>query len=445
MRMRISLLALMLVALCTLCRAAGPGEVTALQEIVNEKVAMVAEWESEARLQILLTVAGIVCGGLITVLQPWGSNNWCKIASGLLGVSAAVVTGVISKAPVNYSAYEKAVLQGRDKISALRECLTYLKSTADPENQKTFREEFARNVNDFHQIALQLLGNEHATGGTPGKQGFLWHLLPVVYAQSPSSKTPARLTTLPASSTDLYFRGDAQSKSISEAKAKSFQDAVEQCAKYLLARGNSVPIADALQYARTSTAVADTAFTSGENGETYRYYTLLRLEKSLARPEVVAALAGTPRAGNTSKSKETSPLCASMKVEDKVMAEFKVGGKLVYIYLAGQHQQLPKFGQFGKPPDRADLVVITKPDTWTTLWELFTLDRKEGTRPPTKLKISSKEFDDLRTKVDEAHATVENKLENGKSFTVTVDGQIFRIGVETHYVLNYANLTVCPA
>jgi hypothetical protein len=427
MRTRICLLAMLSIAYCCLCRAAAPVD-AALQKIVNDKASQVTDWEREARFEMVLMIAGIACGGLITVLQALGSNTACKVASGLLGVGAAVATGVISKAPVSYTAYEKAVLQGRDKVSALRERIAYLEGTTDPENQKALREDFIRIVNDFHQISLQLLGNEAASGAS--KAGLQWQPVPVVYAQNSVGKVPSWVTALPASATDVYFRGEAQSESIAEAKAKSLEDAVEQCAKYLVGQKSPVSLDEAIQYARHSSAVADAELTKGDGPKSFRYYTLLRLEKSLARPEALAALAGGGRAA-----------CSSMKVEDHVLAEFKVGGKIVYIYVKGQHPQAPKFGQFGRPSDLADLVVFTKADAWAAPGELFGGIRKPGAPPPSNMAISNKDFAAL----SEKGGTLENKLENGKSFTVIVDGANYTISVETHYVRHYANITVCPA
>lgn len=331
MRARISLLALLVISLCPLCRASGPMDVKALEPIVNQDADLVKAWEREARQQIVLMIAGIVCGGLITVLQPWGSKNWCKIASGLLGVSAAVFTFVISKAPVNYAAYQRAVLHGNDKIHALREKITYLEAAHEPDDQKVYREDFIRIANDFDQISLQLVGNDQPSPGSQGGRSSLWQTLPVVYAQSASPETPAWVTTLPASTSDLYFHGEAESQSLSEAKARSFQDAVEQCTKYLLAQaasaGIDIPIDNVREFARTSSIVADTALTYDNKSGTHRYHTLLRLQKSLARPEVVAAL--SPRT-----SGETNPTQVTVPARDrwtKTSVEVRQGDTISFL------------------------------------------------------------------------------------------------------------------
>src|SRR5437879_2085361 len=102
----------------------GPASVAAadvvpLMQLTSDKGVIVAGWESAALMQISLTIAGIVFGGIITLLQPWGSSKWSRVAAGVLGLATATVTGLISKAPVSYSTYEKSALRARAKISIL--------------------------------------------------------------------------------------------------------------------------------------------------------------------------------------------------------------------------------------------------------------------------------------------------------------------------------------
>ena len=113
--MRTPLFRTLLLVLLGIAGAKGAlaADVSPLQEIVNEKLALVARWESEARFLVMLGLAGIVLGSLITLLQPWASRLWCKVAAGAFGVAAAVVAFLISHSAVSATSYQKAALQAR--------------------------------------------------------------------------------------------------------------------------------------------------------------------------------------------------------------------------------------------------------------------------------------------------------------------------------------------
>jgi hypothetical protein len=426
MSLRISLTIVAVILLGAVSRASGPSvDVTPLLQIVTDKSARVAEWESAARIQMLLTIAGIAFGGLITVLQPWGSRTWSKVVVGLLGVAAAMVAALSSKSPVNYATYERSVLQANAKISMLKDDISYLRSTSDPGDQEALQKEFQNTVKDINQIYLKLSDNDKGVA-------FLPQRIDVVYAQSaPSalSKAPPWVTSLPANSTDWYFRGASDGRSLSEASAKSLQDALDQCARLLLSQGNAVPLETAKQYAKTSTGVADTFFTYDSRAGIYRYYTLVRLDKSLARSGVVAALSVSAIPGNDAK-----PKCSSMRVGHRELAAFDVGEKPIYVYLVGQSPHPGK-------ADTADLVVLTRPKTWTMQLDALPSHKPDGT-PPIKRKVTAKMFDALRQADPQGY--IERKLENGRSFAAAVDGENFSIRVETHCMGRFANVTVCP-
>lgn len=195
-----------------------------------------------------------------------------------------------------------------------------------------------------------------------------------------------------------------------------------------MSQGNTVPPETAKQYAKTSTGVADTFFTYDNRTGIYRYYTLLRLDKSLARSGVVAALSVPAIAPNDGK-----PKCSSMRVGHKELVAFDVGEKRIYIYLVGQSPHPGK-------AETADLVVLTRPKTWTMRLDALPSNEPNGT-PPIKRKVTAQMFDVLRQADPQGY--IERKLQNGGSFTAAVDGGNFSIRVETHCRGRYANVTVC--
>ncbi len=121
----------------------------------------------------------------------------------------------------------------------------------------------------------------------------------------------------------------------------------------------------------------------------------------------------TQRAGTDDTA---NPGCIVMKVENRELVPFRFQHDTIYVYLAGQSPSTP---------DKADIFLFSA--------GLWSGDRRE---------ISKKAFRSRITQMD-AGAYVENKLENKKSFVATLEGKRYSATVETHYMRDFAVITVC--
>lgn len=279
---RFILLTGIVISIALLCQAqAPPVDVAPLVQIAYDKEVIVTQWEHNAQTQMAWTIAGILFGGLITILQPWGSQTWCKVAASTLGIGTAVVTGLISKAPVNYSSYQKSALSARAKIGSLHDDIHMLKAASTPEEQKEWRDQFTATVKEISQIHSGLSGDQTAA---------VWAPTGMVYAQSAKPAGPAWTDTLPTAVAAVYFRGEGVGRSLSEAKADSLQKAINQGASKLPPPAKPLPAESLGQYVKSSAAVVDTSFQVDRNSGLVRYYTLMKMDKSFARPGVIAAL-----------------------------------------------------------------------------------------------------------------------------------------------------------
>jgi hypothetical protein len=98
-----------------------------------------------------------------------------------------------------------------------------------------------------------------------------------VYAQTGS--LPAWTKTPPSDNSSLYFRGTGNDPLLSEAKAKSANDAYNKALQSLKGEAPQASDADILSLIKSAAIVQDSAFVA--SGNDYTYYTLLRLSKEI--------------------------------------------------------------------------------------------------------------------------------------------------------------------
>lgn len=138
--------------------------------------------------------------------------------------------------------------------------------------------------------------------------------------------------------------------------------------------------------------------------------------------------------------------CVSGKVGNEELRLFRIGQKDIPVYLMQVSQGRIVFGRFGKPPDIADIIVITKPD-WSTIVAKAGLSISRVKRGYLKQELGLRlKRDSMRAALADAgpQAYVERKIDNGTSFPVTVDGNSYTIEVKTHYIGRFAEIAVCP-
>jgi hypothetical protein len=268
--------------------SASTPKVAALEAIVTQTAATISDWESAARVQIDLTIAAVLFGGLITVLQPWGAKSWCKGMNATLGLAVAVISGVTSKAfPVDYRLYQRSALQARAQLRSAQSDLLQLKAGPAPDDEKELKRDFTQRMQAIGDIEAKLSGNDKLAGLLPDLGG-------VVYAQS---AMPAWVTNPPTSASSLYFVGIGEAPTLAVARANSLIQAQGQAAQYLTTQLHSLNGGAAFEFAKSSTSVEDTTFGPAtitldkQQMQGYRYYTLVRLDKTLTRAGVINVLA----------------------------------------------------------------------------------------------------------------------------------------------------------
>jgi hypothetical protein len=285
------LILLIIVALtASLAIAQNSPTLDPLQKAIDEKVKIVNEWQSEARLQIIFAILIIVFGALVGILQGWSSKSWCKAVTVCLGAAITILTGVTNKSfKADYKTLQRAAADGRETIDELRDCLSRL---ADLEQQRksnpaeeaktaqnvtALRTEFRDKLKHVGEIERQMLAVNSG-----------WFAQSNVYAQE---NAPAWVTKIPQSPQALFFVGTAQAKSLADAKAASLNSAIEQGAKQIASQTKGRDQAALAKFVRESSTVENSGFTYDKQSGQYRYYTLLELDQAFLHAGVLNALA----------------------------------------------------------------------------------------------------------------------------------------------------------
>lgn len=261
-------------------QASGGAGSSDLEKPIRDYERQIASWEREADLEIVLVVAVLIFGPLISLFQK-SNSQWAKTATVALGLATSIITGINSKAfSADYRALHLASIDGRAITAQLWPMAWML---TDPhtseENRKTTQELYFKKLAEFPAVIARLEGNgEKATSSKNQDGGFLSP--PRVYAES-AAPLPAWVQKLPSDDYSLYFVGKATDASLSDAKTKSLNDAYNNALQRLKAHAPKVSDADILGLIKASAIVQDSAFVYDSNAKGFAYYTLLRLAKEI--------------------------------------------------------------------------------------------------------------------------------------------------------------------
>lgn len=268
---------------------AGQGAPQALKDLIADRLKTVQHWESLATLQIVLTIAVIIFGALVTILQG-SSRGWCKTATLALGAGVSIITGISTKVfPADYRALEKSAVQVRSVLRELSEILDRFDPQQTPENRLELRAEFMKKYADIDTIEKQLFARNSILG-EPG----------VVYA-AVVRKEPEWVTNIPTDSRSLFFVGVGEDSSLAKANQLSFEDAVHCAASALSSKvvaqskARMGPPSTALtDFVRKSLQVDNTYFAFDRDKYVYRYYTLARVTRAIEGLDLSTLISATP-------------------------------------------------------------------------------------------------------------------------------------------------------
>jgi len=215
------------------CSSADPA--AGYQELIKDATQTIRGWETKANWALTFTVAAVVGGVLVTLLQG-GARPLFKKATIGLGAIIALITGL---KPVFFSAdyrvLQRSVVQGRQRITTLKSMLLGFDPTQSPENLAAFRAEFLKVYHEIDAIE-DSLSSDSAPKGSTASNGAKTRLrfpdlIPTVHAQAPQAQQRA-----PSNDSSYFFNGKGSSMSLSEAQHNAEKDALRQAARFFLER-----------------------------------------------------------------------------------------------------------------------------------------------------------------------------------------------------------------
>ena len=268
-RLALLLLSLLLVSPGLTSLRAERFPVEAKREQLQMYRGAVKNWGLMEDTQLLITVAVILFGTSITVIQGL-EKGWTKRATLFLGTATTVLTGLSTKLfEADYRTYGQAVVQGTHILNQMTDVL---ENASDPNaDQSGLVELWGKWDTEFSGLQNRMFGQGQVEAVAQSS------LVPAVYAQGGE---PAWFNRPPSDPYNYYFAGSSISESLSQAEQASREDAVRTGSE-TIARAR--PGADFLALAsriRVSSVIADTSFSFDRQGRRYRVYTLLRLSRN---------------------------------------------------------------------------------------------------------------------------------------------------------------------
>jgi hypothetical protein len=123
-----------------------------IQEIQNQ----ITAWDHQANMQIVLVIAVVIFGAVISVLQK-STGNAAKVATIVLGLATSIVTGINAKVfSVDYRSLQRAAMEGNAIVRKLHGMLAVFSKI----------QSLASNVGVVHSIT----GDSHSVLLASGKK-----------------------------------------------------------------------------------------------------------------------------------------------------------------------------------------------------------------------------------------------------------------------------------
>ncbi|MBI3405492.1 MAG: hypothetical protein HY046_08555 [Acidobacteria bacterium] len=258
----------------------------ALDSYYNEAVQMVGNWNSQARVVLLLTILVGTFGAVTAFLQAI-ERPWRKIVTALVGLVIAVLT-IVKQAgyPADHRTLEAFALEGQEVLDEMQT----IKATYDPdqtaENLRALREEMLTRVKKIRAMQRSLLRTSGAAA------------LPVAQAATQQPQWAQTQKGVPDPDL-LTYAGTAKNRSLSEAKNEAILDAFRKAAADLHQKegplgqpqSNTVRLETLLDFVSDNGRLQRGTFSLEKSSGVYTYYALITLDRSFSKPDFLKTFA----------------------------------------------------------------------------------------------------------------------------------------------------------
>jgi hypothetical protein len=259
-----------------------PG-VDLLQEVrhmVSACEALIAVWEREAKMLMALTLAVGILGILTGMLQKY-ENKGCRVATVIAGTLVSAITVVDNTVfSADHRTINNKALVARQKLDRIKPEIFNFDPNQSKENQLAW----------YHNVVDKLWEIRQLDADPPAVRSFV-DIGVTVHAASRSSSSPSQF---PAERTLLQFEGTADSRVLTEAREKSFQEAINTAVRRLDELHNAIrpgsptyPISALRAYVTQIAHVEVDSYNYNPRSKLYTYRTRIAIEKRFAESKLI--------------------------------------------------------------------------------------------------------------------------------------------------------------
>jgi len=253
--------------------AQGNTGLSMINRLFEEKQAQIHEWERNANIALMMVIVVGIVSAIVAFLQKFQFNR-NKVITAVLGLIVAIITVIDANVFPDHHTLRKKIAEA----SLILEDVKFdLAMEVKRQDRLKWRENIQKKLKEISEIEYELLASAE-------RANIDW--IPAAYAQS--RQLPSWVTNPPSDNYYLYFIGDAKNGSLAVAENLSLEDAQEAAIDYLAAQiqsiegisNNRINYEALSEFLINSAEVYRTYYNLDQSGDTYRYYTLLRLAKS---------------------------------------------------------------------------------------------------------------------------------------------------------------------
>lgn len=229
-------------------------------------------WKSEVGLAFLVFSLGTVSAAIQNF--TWKA---IKLITVICGLVITVTTGFVNMVGWDdYRTLEKSIAKVESIVTKMKSVKSNYK-IADTPNKRTLLNTFGQLDADFRKI------QETALDSVTRVDNFEYSLITNAYAND----VPYWVAKTPEDAQNLYFIGVANDSNLEIAQTRSKEDAIQNATRFLanslnVNGGNPLDINKLVDNLVSAAEKADSYMRFDEQTKTYRYYSLLRINKSLA-------------------------------------------------------------------------------------------------------------------------------------------------------------------
>lgn len=260
----------------------GGSDASSIERFLAEPYNLIKGWETKAMVALSLVILVGALGIVTAILQGY-NKQWCKSIVVVVGIVISLTTLVNNEVfDTDHRTLNKMAKHGHKILSTIHYLALQL-DTTNPETRKTIFEDIQKLIQKIYEL-------EEGPEKSEKKASF--NIISLSYAGQTRQErqSPSWISEIPSDESNLYFVGIWDSSSLKDAQDFSYKDAIDQIIDYLttqIEKGQQQKQVELdtkalAEYLTRSVQVETTHFTVDPKQNTYRYYTLIKLNKRLA-------------------------------------------------------------------------------------------------------------------------------------------------------------------